>query len=271
MAWNGKGWWHRWLSRRGRSGVDASGSAGSGQPQGTQLKRGWRHTELKFAGNVTQSRMRTFRPGQLLVPYTRTMMASLLFRPEPALIGMVGLGGGSQAKFCHRYLPQARLEAVENNREVVALRRSFRIPDDDARLQVFLDDGERFLQSRAGRYDILLVDAYDPSGIPEALSTQAWYDTCRDALAADGVMATNLYCDDPGRHVARLRKSFGERRVLVLKEPEMSNRVAFAWAGEPLPPGIHQVEASAAKLPRALRRELADELARVADALRQLR
>lgn len=269
MSVEANGWLAKWLRWRRRE-VEASiRDSPRPEPHSARVKRGWRHTELKFAGNVTQSRMRTFRPWHLLVPYTRTMMASLLFRPEPALIGMVGLGGGSQVKFCHRHLPRTRLEAVENDPDVVALRRRFRIPDDDARLQVSIDDGERFLQARPGRYDILLVDAYDPAGIPAALSTQRWYDTCRDALAADGVMASNLYCDDPAPHIARIRRSFGERRVLVLKEPRMSNRVVFAWVGNPLPPGVRDAKALVARLPRALRRELAVEFARVADALRQ--
>lgn len=261
-------WWRLWRSRHDAPPATAAPPA---LAYATRFQRGWRHTELKFAGNVVQSRMSTLQPGRLLVPYTRTMMASLLFRPHAAMVGMIGLGGGSQAKFCRRHLPDARVEAVENNADVVAMRRRFRVPDDDARLQVVLADGADFLRARRGRYDILLVDAYDPSGIPEALSTQAWYDSCRDALAKDGVMAANLYCDDPERHVERMRRSFGARRVLVLKEPRMSNRVVFAWVGNPLPPGVIDAHALVAAVPRGIRRQLGPELLRVAQALRQPR
>lgn len=260
-------WWRPWRSRREASTVPAQPAA----PYATELKRGWRYTELKFAGDVVQSRMSTLLPGRLLVPYTRTMMASLLFRPQPTLIGMVGLGGGSQAKFCRRFVPGARVEAVENNADVVALRRRFRIPEDDAHLQVVLADGVDFIAAQRGRYDILLVDAYDPTGIPAVLSTQAWYDSCRDALAEDGVLAANLYCDDPGRHVEKLRRSFGARHVLVLKEPRMSNRVVFAWRGRPLPAGVVDPVALVARVPSRVRRALAPELLRVAQALRQPR
>lgn len=266
MAEDSKGW-RRWLQTwRMRPDPSRARDGGADSEAQTLLQRGWRHTELKFAGSVTQSRMRTFQPHHLLVPYTRTMMASLLFRPRPERIGMVGLGGGSQAKFCHRHLPATRVEVVENNPGVVAMRRRFRIPDDDARLEVFVDDGERFLRERRGRYDILLVDAYDPQGIPPALSTQRWYDDCRAALAPDGVMATNLFCADAGRHVEKLRRSFGGGRVLVLQETRMSNRVAFAWVGEPLPPGDIDVSVATAPLPPKLRRELASEFAAVAAA-----
>lgn len=237
---------------------------GIASPAGAWIERGWRHTELKFAGSVTQSRMQTWRPQHLLVPYTRTMMAALLLQPDPRRVCLVGLGGGSQAKFCRRHLPAARVEAVESDAGVLAMRRRFHIPDDDVRLQVFHDDGARFLRGRRGRYDLLLVDAYDPRGIPPALSTQQWYDDCRDALATGGALSTNLFCADADAHVAKLRRSFGRDRVLVLRETRMSNHVAFAWTGDG---PARDADALVAAVPASARRALAPELARVAAAL----
>ena len=60
-----------------------------------------------YVERVTQSRMRAGAPDELVVDYTRTMLGALLLHPAPRRIGMVGLGGGSQAKFCLRHLPQA--------------------------------------------------------------------------------------------------------------------------------------------------------------------
>src|SRR5690554_5385243 len=189
------------------------------------VRRYGRYTSLQFSRKQTQSRMLTADPDALLIDYTRTMLAALLLRPDPDCIGMVGLGGGSQVKFCHRHLPRARIEVVENNPGVIALRGKFAIPDDDERLRVHLGDGADFLQARGGRYDVLLVDGYDEDGIPEALSTQAFYDDCRDALAPGGVMSVNLFSADAPLHVHRIRRSFGDG-VAVLKEAKMSNRVA---------------------------------------------
>ena len=91
---------------------------------------------LQFVRAQTQSRMVAGDPARLLIDYTRTMFAALLWRPAPRVLGMVGLGGGSQVKFAHAHLPGTRIEVVENNLHVVALRRDFGIPDDDARLAV---------------------------------------------------------------------------------------------------------------------------------------
>jgi spermidine synthase len=201
------------------------------------------------------------------VDYTRTMMGALLFHPSPRAIGVIGLGGGSQVKFCHRHLRHSRIEVAEINPHVIALRRHFRVPDDDARLWVTRADGAVFVRERPGRYDVLLVDGYDESGIPEALSTRRFYEDCRNALAPHGVMASNLYTADVDRHVNRLRRCFGER-VLVLEEEAQSNRVAFAWVGDPIPPGrIDVARVLAGFAPRA-RVQLEPVFTRLARALR---
>jgi len=231
------------------------------------VRRNWRYTSLQFEGSVTQSRMLTWWPGRLLVGYTRTMLAALLWQPAPRVIGMIGLGGGSQAKFIHRKLPDARLEVVENNAAVIALRRRFHLPEDGPRLQVAHGDGADFVREHKGRYDILLVDAYDVGGIPEALSTQAYYHDCRAALREGGVMASNLFCDNADTHIERIERSFGRQRVLVATEPGMQNRIVFAWTGDPLPSAPWPLKARTRHIPPRARRALAPVLTRVHAAL----
>lgn len=261
--------WRRWFAVlagrwRGTDPIDPVSGARLRRPS---VRRYGDYTALQFKRGQTQSRMRTQAPDHLLIDYTRTMLGVLLFQPRPRRIGMVGLGGGSQVKFCYRHLPGARIEVVENNAQVIALRGEFRIPDDDARLQVFCDDGARFLQARPGRYDMLLVDGYDETGIPEALATQAFYATCRAALAPAGVMASNLFCADHADHVARLRRSFGDARVLVVEEAKMSNRVAFAWVGDAAPACRIDPHGAIECQPEDVRVQLAAVFARVAAAM----
>jgi len=235
-----------------------------------EVRRNWWYTSLQFNRAVTQSRMLTWWPSRLLVGYTRTMMAALLWQPAPQRIGMIGLGGGSQAKFIHRCLPDAHLEVVENNAAVIALRERFHLPENSPRFSVIHGDGAQFVRERAGRYDILLVDAYDVTGIPKALSTQRYYDACRDALGEGGVMASNLFCTDDRQlavHLGRIRRSFGAERVLMVEEPGMRNQVVFAWTGEPLPPAPWPLKARTRHIPPRARRALAAVLTRVHTAL----
>jgi len=235
-----------------------------------EVRRNWRYTSLQFNHVLTQSRMLTWWPGRLSVGYTRTMLAALLWQPKPRRIGMIGLGGGSQVKFIHRHLPETQLEVVENNAEVIALRDEFHIPDDGPRLTVIHGDGAQFVRERAGRYDILLVDAYDMAGIPAALSTQSYYDACRAALRAGGVMASNLFCTERRQealHLGRIRRSFGAQRVLIVPEARMHNQVVFAWADGSLPAGAWPLKQRSAQLPWRVRWSLHPTLARVHAAL----
>ncbi len=224
--------------------------------------------DLRFERGVGQSRMDEAEPDLLVVDYTRTMLAALLWPARAARIGAVGLGGGSQVKFCHRFLPQARIEAVEINPRVLALRDRFRIPPNDARLHIVHADARMLLPRRVGAYEVLLLDAYDPTGIPAALSTPAFYASCLDALAPGGVLAANLFCDGHAAHVARLREVFAGR-VLVVEETRQRNRVAFAWR-DPLPAQWRpDPDAVLAMLDPIARAQLREPLARVAAAWNQ--
>jgi spermidine synthase len=252
-----------WLPRRGAA-ADGEARAAGAQARKPFVRRRWRTTELQFVHGVSQSRMLTADPDRLLIDYTRTMLGALALAPEPGAIGIVGLGGGSQAKFCRLEFPRARIEAIENNPHVVALRRRFRIPEDDERFGVVLDDAAVVLRRRRGVYDLLLVDAYDETGIPAALATADWYADCAGALAAGGAAGFNLYCDDVDRHLALLREVF-DGRVLVLAEPRQSNRVAIGWRGARFP------EPQAPALSPWARGQLAPALAKVSAALRARR
>ena len=190
---------------------------------------------LHFTLGEVQSAMRLDRPDELQIDYTRTMMGFLLLQPQPRRIAMVGLGGGSLVKFCRRHLPLARMVVVENNPGVVALRRQFCIPDDDARLSVVEDDGAVFVAGLDSAVDVLLVDGFDHAGQPPQLCSQAFYDSCFKALAPGGVFAVNLHHDHPEHDVLlqRIAASF-RGNALQAVAGEQANCVVFAGRRRPV-------------------------------------
>jgi spermidine synthase len=190
---------------------------------------------LHFGVTEIQSRMRLGAPDALTLEYTRTMMGALLFMPAPEHIAMIGLGGGSLAKFCHRHLPRAALTVIEINPQVIALRERFEVPRDDARLEVIEADGAAYIAATERRFDWLLVDAFDAQGMPAALGAQRFYDDALDVLRPGGVFVANLHAGDPhcALHVDRLRRSFDER-VLQVADRDGTNCVVFARKGAPL-------------------------------------
>lgn len=190
---------------------------------------------LHFTMGELQSSMLMHSPWRLEVDYTLTMMGFLLFRPAPLHIGMIGLGGGSLAKFCHRQLPSSQMTVLEINPQVVVLRREFRVPDDDERFRVIAADGASYLQSGTFRFDVLLVDGFDHQGQPPALCSQRFYDDCFAALSPDGVLAVNLHSDDPdyALRAGRIARTFDGNSAEILAR-EKSNAVVFASRGRPV-------------------------------------
>ena len=175
--------------------------------------RGDRRT-LEFTPGDVQSEMRLSQPTALVLEYTRAMMCFALLRPRPRHIVMVGLGGGSLAKFCHRHFPKARITVLELRADVIALREAFAVPPDDARLRVLHCDGAAWLAAAAAQgamADVLLVDGFDAGGLPPSLSSAAFYADCRRLLRPGGVLVANIFTYDPDyvTVVQRLRAAFG--------------------------------------------------------------
>ena len=160
---------------------------------------------LYFGDDAVQSSMRTSDPYFLDLEYTRMMMGFLLFNATPHRIAMIGLGGGSLAKFCHKHL-LSEIQIAEINARVVELRNSFAIPKDSHRFNVMLADGANFIYQNRD-FDVILVDGYDREGLPEALCTASFYRNCYRALAPGGVAVFNLVPFSP-RYLERCGKIF---------------------------------------------------------------
>lgn len=166
---------------------------------------------LHIGSDTVQSAMRLSRPYDLELAYTRSMMAFLLFCPEPRDVLMIGLGGGSITKFIYRYMPAVRVRVVEVNAEVVAIaRHSFKVPANDARLEVMVADGVEYVQRRRVAADVIVVDGYDGESQAEGLSESTFYQACLARLNSRGVMVANLWSGDRqfSDALGRIRETF---------------------------------------------------------------
>ncbi len=208
---------------------------------------------LHIGSDTVQSSMRLARPNDLEISYTRSMMAFLLFDPDPRQVLMVGLGGGSLAKFIYHRLPRARVVAVELNQRVVAVaRRFFHVPPDDERFEVVVCDGAVYLESEARAADVILVDGYDAESQVEALSTQGFYRDSARALGAAGILVVNLWGGDRNftNCVERIAKAF-DGCVACLPAGRPGNIVVLAFKRSPGLPGWPELRARAENLERS--------------------
>jgi spermidine synthase len=189
---------------------------------------------LHFGSDFIQSQMAVGEPDSLALAYTRTMMSFEVFMPEPREIALVGLGGGSMAKWCHRHHPQARFTAVEVNPHVIAVREMFGVPPESPRFRILCEDGAKFVANPPNRFDVLLLDCCTSDRLPRELCSQEFYNHCREALTAKSLMVVNLCWRKDARIISRIRKSFGGQ--VLLSTDSNGNTVVFACKGELLWP-----------------------------------
>ena len=188
---------------------------------------------LHVGGEAIQSSMRLEDPYALALDYTRCMMGFLLFHPEPREALMIGLGGGSLAKFFFRRLRKTRTRIVElDARVVAAAREHFALPPDGARLRVEVGDGAEALEPEC--CDVLIVDAFEDELHVPRLARREFYDGAFLALSEPGALVVNFMDDDPkfDSTLRRLELAFGGAVVAMpaLYDP---NIVVFALKGAP--------------------------------------
>jgi spermidine synthase len=205
---------------------------------------------LYFTLRYLQSSMTLKDPHRLDLAYTRKMMAFLLFHPNPKRILLIGLGGGSLAKFCHRHLPRARITAVEIDPTVIAMGEQFGVTADE-RLAIHQADAADFLPTTQADTDVLLLDAFDRHGIAPSLSNPAFFEAARRRLRPNGLLVANLAgAEDNWRpHLGMLRDAFDERVILVRVAGD-DNHIAFAFTGTAFPPHWALLEKTAQGLQR---------------------
>lgn len=200
---------------------------------------------LHFDDEAIQSAMVKSQPERLVLGYTQTMMGFLLFQPAPRRIEMIGLGGGSLAKYCRKHLPAAHFTAIEINPKVIALRTRFNIPPDSEHFEVVCANGADYVRGNGAIADILMIDGFKPHGQPESLCSEEFYRACYARLGGNGVLVANLLDDD--RHypdyLARIRRCF-HGQVLEIDAESRGNRIVFAGKGENFPPSAQAVQAS---------------------------
>ena len=186
---------------------------------------------LHVGGEAIQSAMRLGEPYALALDYTRCMMAFLLFHPEPREALMIGLGGGSLAKFFHKHFRKTAIRVIElDARVLAAAREHFHVPPDGARFRVEIGDGADALYPEC--CDTLVIDAFEDELHVPRLASGAFYDGAFLALREPGAMVVNFMNDDPKFDLTlqRLERAFGGA-VIALPALYDPNILVFALKG----------------------------------------
>ncbi|MBX3639437.1 MAG: polyamine aminopropyltransferase [Nitrosomonas sp.] len=190
---------------------------------------------LHLGGSMVQSAMRIAAPNALELVYTQCMMGFMLFHPKPGYVLMIGLGGGSLAKFVYHYLPEARVTVIEPYRQVImAARQYFYVPHDDARFAIVEADGARYITAEAINADIIMVDGFDDGDQVQSLCSQEFYDHALQALNRNGMLVVNLLSRDSQLKtlLQRIENSFDGHIIAMMAEIR-GNLIVFAFRNNP--------------------------------------
>ncbi len=191
---------------------------------------------LHLGSETIQSGMRIGAPEELVLSYTRSMLAFLLFVPAPARVVNVGLGGGSLAKWIHRHLHGVQQVVLEIDARVIAVARQyFCLPADDRRLRVIEGDGSSWLAAQPECADVILVDGYDGREQVAELSSPEFYRHAARALRGNGVLVVNLWGNDRrfDTYVQGIEAAF-DAQVCCLPAAQRGNVIAMGFKHKPL-------------------------------------
>ncbi|HNG62046.1 MAG TPA: fused MFS/spermidine synthase, partial [Cellvibrionaceae bacterium] len=167
---------------------------------------------------------------KLVFDYTKMVLASLLIKPEPKNILVVGLGGGTLPMVFHQLLPSAQITSVEIDPAVVKAAQRFFAYQENPQVITELLDARVFIK-RAGRqgkkWDLVVLDAFNGDYIPEHLMTREFLQEVQAVLNPGGLVAANTFADSRLYHheTATYNAVFSHIHMLSFRR---GNRVLFA-------------------------------------------
>lgn len=175
-------------------------------------------------------------PFEIELEYVQRMMAWLMFVDAASVpkrrAMQLGLGAATCTKFCFKKL-RMKTTAIEINPQVIiACRLWFKLPPDDAKLEVVLADAALEIQKPQwqGQIDALQVDLYDHEAAAPVLDSAEFYTDCRRLLTDDGVMTVNLFGRSSSfqSSLEKIALAFGEDAVWAFKPTREGNTIVLA-------------------------------------------
>ncbi len=117
---------------------------------------------------------------------------SMAVNPNVKNVLVIGGGDGGTVRELVKYRTIESIDLVEVDKDVVLLSKRF-LPFTscklkDRRVNVWFEEGLRYVRGKKAEYDLIIVDSSDPYGPAEGLFTREFYGTCYKALRDDGIL-----------------------------------------------------------------------------------
>lgn len=168
--------------------------------------------------------------------------------PKIKNVLVIGAGDGGTVRELTRYTSIEKVDMVEIDKMVVDVCREY-LPQtacklDDPRVNLYFEDGLKFVRTKENTYDLIIVDSTDPFGPGEGLFTREFYGNCFKALKEDGILVNQhespyyeSYAKSMQRAHKRIREFFPVCRVYQAHIPTYpSGHWLFGFASKKYDP-----------------------------------
>lgn len=136
------------------------------------------------------------RPLELVFPYAKMTLSSLLVQDNPQRILIVGLGGGTLPDTYSLLFPDAEILVSEIDDAVFRVAREFFGFEETDRVKVDIGDARVYIK-RAGlrgeKFDLVILDAFNGEYIPEHLMTVEFLQEVKQLLPDNGMVVANTF------------------------------------------------------------------------------
>lgn len=125
--------------------------------------------------------------------YDYAMAAPLMVPDKQASdldVLILGMGTGTYATQCRKYLGDMNVEGVEIDEKITDLSRKYFSLSEDVPVTTY--DGRAYLQAIDKKYDVIMVDAYQDITIPFQMSSVEFFSLVKEHLNDNGVMVVNM-------------------------------------------------------------------------------
>ncbi len=147
---------------------------------------------LRF-DRFTESQIELAKPYRSQAKYTDYFHLAFLAKPQIARTVFIGAGGGVGPRTFAEMDPSMAIDVVDIDRRILEIAHDYFHMPTGGRVTTHAEDGRRWLHNEKGTCDCLILDAFTIGGvIPFHLTTEEFFETCRDRLSDDGVLIMNV-------------------------------------------------------------------------------
>jgi spermidine synthase len=166
---------------------------------------------------------------------------------------IIGGGDGGMLREVSKHASVEHITMVEIDGTVVDMCKEF-LPNhsqgafDDARLNLVIDDGMRFVATTSEKFDVIISDSTDPIGPGEVLFSENFYQACHRCLNEGGVLVTQngtpfMQLDTVRNTAGRMNGLFADWHFYQAAVPTyIGGSMTFAWGSTN--PALRKVDAA---------------------------